>query len=46
MTTRDKQQVARQFSRAAASYDSAAGVQHRAVTQLLGMPSMAIYCCQ
>jgi malonyl-CoA O-methyltransferase len=41
MTTRDKQQVARQFSRAAASYDSAAGVQHRAVTQLLEMPSLA-----
>lgn len=35
MTTRDKQQVARQFSRAASSYDSAAGIQHRAVTELL-----------
>jgi len=32
---RDKQQVARQFSRAAASYDSAAGIQQRAVSRLL-----------
>lgn len=35
MTTRDKQQVARQFSRAASSYDDAAGIQHRAVNELL-----------
>lgn len=40
MTTRDKKQVARQFSRAASSYDSAAGIQHRAVTQLLETPSL------
>ena len=32
---RDKQQVARQFSRAATSYDSAAGIQQRAVSHLL-----------
>jgi len=35
MTLRDKAQVARQFSRAASSYDAAAGVQQRAVTALL-----------
>lgn len=48
MTTRDKQQVARQFSRAASSYDSAAGIQHRAVTELLNqldgyLPSTASF---
>lgn len=35
MPSRDKQQVARQFSRAATSYDRAAGIQQRVVTSLL-----------
>lgn len=35
MTARNKQQVARQFSRAAASYDKAAGIQQQVVTALL-----------
>lgn len=35
MAARNKEQVARQFSRAAGSYDQAAGVQQRAVSHLL-----------
>ncbi|MDF1762081.1 MAG: methyltransferase domain-containing protein [Oleibacter sp.] len=40
MSMRNKQQVAKQFSRAANSYDKAASVQHYALQQLLvGLPS-------
>ena len=42
MAPRNKEQVARQFSRAAFSYDQAAGIQQRAVTQLLdGLTSVS-----